>query len=367
MSEHVHWETTLKTFAYFHKPYHVRNKNMPSKQNLNVVDFESTNDPQSVNTNDFYDESLVSMVDLLEEIESASGVIPFSKEIEGTEGEYKTLPVKNLKLDKNYQRLICEKTIRKAKRLNLQALVPVIVFQRPDGNYAVVDGQHRCMMALKGGGPEFQVPCIVHLHPTNYTLSECKDAESNFFKMLNFARKNLSGLDKYRVGIAQGDENSIAFENNLITLGVYAENLGDTDSGIQVENWSKLEESWRKYGIEKTSLAVRFMRKIAETHWQKNHIQGGLTLGLTGIYHLTDFLDSKKVEGINFYLKEFFPKQTCSHLTKGTPGRTQDILLVRRIVGKYNDLVDAGVITKGSKIGETVLSNAGFSDPSKIS
>lgn len=340
---------------------------MSIKQNLNVLNFESTNDPQSDNTNDSYDESLVSIVSLLEEIESRDGPIPFSKEIEGTEGEYKKIPVKNLMLSKKYQRLICSKTIRKAKRLNLQALVPVIVFQRPDGNYAVVDGQHRCVMALKGGGAEFPVPCIVHLHPKNYTLKECQDAESNFFKMLNFARKNLSGLDKYRVGIAQGDENAIAFENNLITLGVYAENLGDNDSGIEVENWSKLEESWRKYGIEKTSLAVRFMRKIAETHWQKNNIQGGLTLGLAGIYHLTDYLDSKKVKGINFYLKEFFHKQSPSHLTKGTPGRTQDILLVRRIVDKYNDLIDAGVITKGSKIGETVLTNAGFSDPSKIS
>lgn len=337
---------------------------MPVK---NVLNFESTNEPHLNKTNEFHDDSLVSIVDIVEELESKSGVIPFSKEIEGAEGEYKKIPVKDLKLDKNYQRLISDKTIRKARRLNLQALVPVIVFQRPDGTYVVVDGQHRCTMALKGGGREFLVPCIVHTHPKNFTLKECKDAESNFFKMLNFARKNLSGLDKYRVGIAQGDESAIAFENNLITLGVYAENLGDTASGIEVENWSKLEESWRKYGIEKTSLAVRFMRKVSETHWKKNHIQGGLTLGLTGIYHLTDFLDSKKVEGINFYLKEYFHKQTCSHLTKGTPGRTQDILLVRRIVDKYNDLIDAGVITKGSKIGETVLTNAGFSDPSKIS
>ena len=334
---------------------------MNKKLNLNVLDFESVNEP--------YDETLVDISTIVSGIESDHGEkIPFSKQHQGKEGEYVHIPLRFLKYDKKYQRLLSKNTIKRAKFLDLQALTPLIVFERPTGEKVVVDGQHRSAIAFLGSDENFEVPCILHEHPKNYNINQCENAEAAFFEKLNSSRKNVSSLDKKRAQIIQGDKDAIAFENNLITLGVYTENLGDL-SGIEVKNWSKLEEAWNKYGLGKVSLAVRTIKEVnsSSDRWNKDSLSGALIGGLAGIYSLIDKLGDAKAKGLRDYLNNHFCSKTSNEWTTNTAGRLQDILLVRRIVDKYNDAHELGLISNGAKIGERALSRAGFSDPSKIS
>jgi hypothetical protein len=78
--------------------------------------------------------------------------------------------------------------------------------------------------------------------------------------------------------------------------------------------------------------------------------------GLAAIFSLIDSLgNGKKAEGLNTYLKSNFSNVARSKWTENTRG-SSDVLIARKIVAKYNDLVDQNMIS-GIKIGEDMLSN----------
>ena len=86
---------------------------------------------------------------------------------------------------------------------------------------------------------------------------------------------------------------------------------------------------------------------------------------LSGIFNLLDVCgDGKKYSGLKEYLKTYFTKIGRSNWIKNTRGQS-DVLIARRIVFKYNDLVSSGVID-GSTIGEELLFGNKLKDPTKV-
>tara|TARA_R110000822_G_scaffold91775_4_gene211410 strand:- start:175 stop:1215 length:1041 start_codon:yes stop_codon:yes gene_type:complete len=320
------------------------------------------------NTNYDNDNTLVNIEELTNTIQE-KGKITFDTGSTGEEGVYCKLRVGILRSERKYQRFISPSTIKRAKRLNLELLQPLVVWRRPmihGGQNVVVDGQHKAVMGYLGEGLDFEVPCILYTHAPNKTLTQCIEDEAKVYESLNMSRKNVSSIDKYRAGIAYGDDAALKFEETLIGLGVYVENLGDTEYGIEVRGWVTLEKAWTKYGKRNTKNAINFLKPIYLNTWGKDYIDGSLVYGMTAIYNLMEnHLGPKKQAGMKKYLKDRFPKVRNNKWTAQTSGNTDYILISRRIIERYNLDVEMGDI-EASPIGERLMTDAGLGDPSKM-
>lgn len=315
------------------------------------------------------DNTLISLGELVSNLEKETGKIKFDKGTIGHLGEFKMIAAGSLSVDKSYQRFISKNTIQKARRLKLALFQPLVVYKRPEslgGQYSVVDGQHKAIMAILGMGPDYEIPCIVHYHVSDTSLKKCIQIEAQMFEELNMSRKNATSLDKYRAGIAYGDSESLKFEESLISVGAYVENLGDTEYGVLVKGWVKLKAAWTQYGIKHTKNAVDFLKPIYAETYDKNYIDGSLVYALAAVNHLkNNHLGTLKEQGLNTFLMKYFHKTSNRQWVANSAGNNDYIIIARRIVDKSNTLIQSDII-EGAVIGESTLDAAELSDPSKL-
>ena len=292
----------------------------------------------------------------LAEIAAQLGKIKFAKGAVGKQLKIVKLKVSQLTVSSDYQRYISQATLRKAKQFNVELCQPLFVALRPDGCYVIVDGQHKALMAhLAELGDDFTLTCLVYEHDSDSSLADCVSKEAKLFEDLNTTRKNTSTLDKVRAGLSYGDSDAVEFENNFIAVGIKAEGIG-YKNGPEVNGFAKAVESIKKWKIQNTKQAVDFLYPIYTNQWECDYIDGSMVGGLAAIFSLIDSLgNGKKAEGLNTYLRNNFSNVARSKWTENTRG-SSDVLIARKIVTKYNDLVEQKVIS-GALIGEEMLSN----------
>ena len=288
--------------------------------------------------------------------------------------------------DPDFQRLINQGVIRKAGKFDKDLVRPLYVFERPNGRYSTADGQHEGIIGIlytvQGG--KLKLPCQVRKHPKNYTLEECLAVEANFFKLLNFRRRNVGKVDKLRADIAIGDDLALETEEKLKDMGVNIDLIGDP-TGVAVHGYDKIMEAHSKYGTSNIQRAIQKYQQLQNDSkspkWNDidKPLNGGLIGGISAIYFLLNgggelgFGDKNYAleHYMNFYLKNAKPTGKKS-IMSDTAGVTQDVLIARRIVDKCNALIENDVINKkdGSPlqvtIGEDIMKGAGLGDPSKL-
>ena len=290
------------------------------------------------------------------------------------------LKVKELYCDPSFQRLINRAMIKKAKGFDPNLCRPLYVFKRPNGKYSVVDGQHTTTIGYlyTDDAGDLVVPCQVREHNVNLTEEECVTQEANFFKLLNFRRRNVGKVEKLRADIAIGDDEALKIEEKLISMGVNVELIGDPN-GLSVYGYDKLMEAHKKYKLPNVRKAIQLYDQLNQDKkapkWDKDKdLNGGLIGGLAAIYYLidTELGSGDKAYGMIVYLENFLKNSTPKSLTDKTAGVSQSVLIARRIVDKFNALVENSIIKKRNDeplqqtIGEKTLSEAGLADPSKI-
>lgn len=130
----------------------------------------------------------VEFIDVDKEI---SKPIKYTKEMFGVDA---WLPVDKIKVDIRVQRELQDTHVDKLqKKFDPAAFGRLSVSLRDDGYYYVQDGQHRLSLAKAVGLTE--VPCIIH------SLESLKDEGQAFIK-INENSAKISGIDKYRIGVA---------------------------------------------------------------------------------------------------------------------------------------------------------------------
>ena len=268
-----------------------------------------------------------------------------------------------LLVSSSYQRYICVSTIKKAKQFNYLLCQTLVVALRPDGSYVIIDGQHKGIMSVLSG-EDLDLPCQIFKHDINASLSQCIKIEAQLFEDLNNSRKNTSTLDKVRAGLSYGDDKSKEFQDNFVSIGVQAEGIGYED-GIEVNGWAKATESISKWKIPNTRRAVDFLRPIYENKWNLEYVDGSMVGGLAATFSLIEACGSgDKAKGLKTYIKTYFSNVSRSKWTENTRGQS-DVLIARKIVTKYNDLLDQGII-EGANIGEDLLTNNRLKNPATL-
>ena len=274
------------------------------------------------------------------------------------------IKLKDLKIDSKYQRLINTNFIKNAEEFRPKLVKPLSVFLRPDGDYVVVDGQHTCVIAATyvENPSEFELPCQVQEHPSEFTLEECLEAEAKYFKDFNSSRTNMSSVALLRADLAQGKKYAVRIDENFRNLGVHVELIGAEDNGTNsVVGYRGLKDAIGKYGLTYTGRAIQFYKKQNANStfkgWKK--LDGSMILGLTALFHLLDNVKGidQKADDLTDYMVRHLCKKSVKEITNKTAGVLQDILIVERILDWYNTAADVCSYVKiGTEKDNSILS-----------
>lgn len=156
-----------------------------------------------------------------------------------------------------------------ARNFDMEAFGVIVLSQRANGDYYVIDGAHRCGGGVKAEGEDLMVPALVY---TGLTIEQ----EADMFLRLNDTRQ-IPPLDKFKVRLVAGDVdartiNDLALAHgwtigqNIMAIGsiedvffgraggmprggvdrVYPEALSDTFACL-AEAWGNTQESGNGY------------------------------------------------------------------------------------------------------------------------
>ena len=278
--------------------------------------------------------------------------------------EIEWIALKDLKIDSKYQRLINTNFIKNAKEFKPELVKPLSVFLRPDGDYVVVDGQHTCVLAATyvEDPSEFELPCQVQEHPSEFTLEECLEAEAKYFSDFNSTRTNMSSVALLRADLAQGKKYAVRIDENFKKLEVHFELIGAEDDGENsVKGYRGLKDAISKYGLTYTGRAIQFYKRQNSQSkfkgWKR--LDGSMILGLTAVFHLLDNVKGidQKATDLTNYMVEHLCKKSVNEITHKTAGMLQDILIVERVLDWYNTAADVCSYVKiGTEKDNSILS-----------
>ena len=261
------------------------------------------------------------------------------------------VPIKDLKVDPKYQRLINKGFIKKAKQFEPLLVKPLSVFQRPNGDLMVVDGQHTTVLAATyvEDPDKFELPCQIQYHPADFTIAQCEKAEAAYFKRFNSLRNTVSAVAKLRSDIAQGAKYALDIEESFQSLGVHVEGIGAPDDGSNaVQGYDKLKVAITKYGNTHTKTAIDLykLHNAAPNNKWNSPLNGGMILGLAATYHFVDNYvgDGKKCDGFLEFLSQRIAKRGVDKYILKTAGPQMDVLVLEKVLTRYNDLVEDEVL-----------------------
>ena len=262
------------------------------------------------------------------------------------------VPIKDLNVDPKYQRLINLGFIKKAKEFDPLLVKPLSVFQRPNGDKMIVDGQHTTVLAATyvEDPDNFELPCQIQVHPANFTIEQCEKAEAAYFKRFNSLRNTVSTVAKLRADIAQGAQHALDTEESFQSLNIHIEGIGASDDGTNaVYGYDKLKAAIGKYGntLVKTAIDVYKVHNSSDGNKWSQPLNGGMILGLAATYHfLENYVgDGKKREGFLEFLNNRLAKRPVEKYILKTAGPQMDVLILENILEQYNALVEQDVLS----------------------
>lgn len=160
----------------------------------------------------------------------------------GDDGQYRCIPVADLKIDHSYQRAeVGDQTILAiARNFKWSAFGVIIVMERASGVLYVVDGQQR-LAAVKRRGDIDKVPCMVF-------QSGGKDHEAQAFIDLNTARTKVPAMDKFVAAARANIEPAKSISSWMRSEGFVLTKNGHTANGVAfpgqlVKTWIRNAET----------------------------------------------------------------------------------------------------------------------------
>lgn len=162
--------------------------------------------------------------------------------IKDTSGDLVHLNKGRLKIHPDYQRNSVESKIRIIASAWSWVACGVIIIGFRDGEYWVIDGQHRVLAAMRRADIKL-LPCLVF-------ETESIQQEAIGFLNANTGRKPITGLDKFRASIAAGDETAIYVAKVFNDLGIVTSQNSNKARGIKSMGWAMAKAKENRESFE---------------------------------------------------------------------------------------------------------------------
>lgn len=197
------------------------------------------------------------MVDMAER--SATTVAAFQAELVW-------IPADQLVVDEEYQRDVNWRWVSEiADSFDPDLLDPLVVSDRGNGEYAVVDGQHRLLAIRRMGYADQNVPCMIR-------RAMSVEEEAHIFASQK-NRKRLTRFDLHKADLRAGDPTAVAVDQAIREFG-YTVSKSPAQRGIQAV--SAVYRVMESYGAANLRYCLRIFREA----WGDQAPQQHAILGL---------------------------------------------------------------------------------------
>lgn len=163
----------------------------------------------------------------------------------------------DLKLAAEYQRELVPARVKAlANELDLDSLGIVTVSQRRNGDYIVIDGQHRVAALEFHGLGEWKMKC-------NVLQGLSLEEEAKMFRRLNNTRRPTI-FDDYRAGLVEGDPECLAVQKIVTAAGLRLEKY--KADGI-LACTSAVLKVYRMQGVKSGAETLRDTLELIKATW----------------------------------------------------------------------------------------------------
>jgi hypothetical protein len=215
----------------------------------------------------------------------------------GDNGVIKSIAIDKLYVDQSYQRgeVSNKNTLAIARSFSWEAFGTIVVMQRSDGEYLVVDGHQRLLAARKRGDIK-RVPCIVF--QSRGVVSEAKA-----FLSVNTRRKTVLATTKFWAAVACGGEPETSIAEWVKTIGYRIVNKHYDSKPKVIKFCARLVDSWQR-SAESAKRAIMMIKTLDQNRPPSVHVfMGFFDLIRNGIC-LEEYAD--KIESLGGQTKILF-------------------------------------------------------------
>lgn len=189
------------------------------------------------------------------------------------------IPPAELTMDVSYQRSTDNDASRRliasiAQNFDWRLCTPLVVSRRPDGTFAVIDGQHRLLAARLRGMDD--LPCCVFQY-------DSAEEEAKMFVAANRSRKAMNRLDDFHAALAAGDSEAHQVRQIVEDAGLtIARNTASASwKPGEIAFTASIASTLRKHGATVVKLALV---NIAEAFPDQKVVHSGsIFLGLVKV------------------------------------------------------------------------------------
>jgi hypothetical protein len=170
----------------------------------------------------------------------------------GDTGVLRKVNEADLLIDHSYQRseVAAANTLYMARNFQWSAFGCIVVMQRDNGEYYIVDGQQRVLaMRHRGDMAGRKVPCVVF-------KSDGPLHEAAAFIDLNTRRRPVRSVDKFNACVMAGVEPETSINNWLKGIGMTVANSHKNTNSRLIDFPTSLVQHWNK-DIEATKSAIQ--------------------------------------------------------------------------------------------------------------
>jgi hypothetical protein len=198
-----------------------------------------------------------------------------------------------LKIHPAYQRDLITKKVKEITANWSWVAAGVIVIGERNGEFWVIDGQHR-VQAAKRRSDITNLPCIVF-------QTENIKQEAVGFLDLNTGRKPVTSLGKFKALIAAGDDSACIVNKTLLSLGVTITSTATKGRDLKSVAWAikKAGEDAKKFNLVMSIAAdlcfdMPISEKLLDGLWYINdRLEGGI--GQKRFYDRANQVGAKKL------------------------------------------------------------------------
>ena len=267
------------------------------------------------------------------------GRINVPAEYSGKLMSYHMMKVDDFKIAKEYQRHISPSAIKMGGALDLNKLTPIVACKRPDGEYYVVDGQHRTLRVIHSDYTG-EVPVVVYEHDEDASISDCMKIEAKLFYELNSLAKKPTKLDEVRAGIFNEDPKSMRVYHALLALNACADNVGSMhDDAVEVKVFSHF------YILCNTDYKDQQHKLMAgwDLYQQlfpqetKTEINSYMLRACCLIEEFTHYLSNGRYRRFNQYMTEVWAQRSIQSIVRGHATTQSPQYILDDLINEYND------------------------------
>ena len=278
----------------------------------------------------------------------------------GKKLQYKMMHVDDFKICKDYQRHISPSAIKKGGKLDLSKLTPIVTCKRPDGDFFVVDGQHRTLRVIHSDYNE-KVPVVIYEHEKDATIAECREVEAKLFFELNSLAKKPTKLDEVRSGISMKESKSMRIYDALIALDAKCDNIGYLgDDALEVQVFSHFYiciNSDYKDDLASVLRGWKFYKKLFRRDTKK-YINGYMLRACCLLLEFQNELSNGRLTRFSEYVYNVWSKKTIKSITRGRATIYSPQYILDDLINDFNDLDSTKNYTITDKYRDTIATES---------